>query len=288
MMNNDLPPSANPSTPNPLLLADLREIIRQGQLQATAAVNSALTLTYWHVGQRIHTEVLKGERAAYGQQVIASLSESLVAQHGKSFEAKNLRRMMQFAEVFSDLEIVVPLARQLSWSHFLLLIPLPSQESRLFYAQQSADHLWGKRELTRQIERKAFERAHIADNKLALAEAPELAGSFKDPYFFDFLNLPQGYLENDLEQALICELELYLNWLDKYERQPDEAAPIGLILCAQAGTEQVELMNLQKDNIMVAQYWTELPPKAVLEAKLHTAVIEIRERLAEQKRIEKS
>ena len=75
---------------------------------------------------------------------------------------------------------------------------------------------------------------------------------------------------------------------DKYERQADEAAPIGLILCAQAGTEQVELMNLQKDNIMVAEYWTELPPKAVLEEKLHTALIEIRERLAEQKHIAKS
>lgn len=350
-MNNDLIPSTDPSTPSPLLLADLREIIRRGKSQAVAAVNSALTLTYWHVGQRINTEVLRGERAAYGQQVVASLSENLVAQYGKSFEAKNLRRMMQFAEVFSDLEIVVPLARQLSWSHFLLLIPLPSQEARLFYAQQASQAAWGKRELTRQIERKAFERAHIADHKLALAAAPDavhdLAGSFKDPYFFDFLGLPQGYLENDLEQALIRELEqfilelgkgfafverqkrmvidgedfyldllfyhrrlkrlvavelkidrfkaahkgqmeLYLNWLDKYERQPDEAAPIGLILCAQAGTEQVELMNLQKDNIMVAEYWTELPPKAVLENKLHTALIEIRERLAEQKHIEKS
>lgn len=346
-MHNDLTPSAEPSTPSPLLLADLREIIRRGKSQAVAAVNSALTLTYWHVGQRINTEVLRGERAAYGQQVVASVAESLVAACGKSFEAKNLRRMMQFAEVFSDLEIVVPLARQLSWSHFLLLIPLPSQEARLFYAQHASQAAWGKRELTRQIERKAFERAHIADNKLALAAASELGGSFKDPYFFDFLGLPQGYLENDLEQALIRELEqfilelgkgfafverqkrmvidgedfyldllfyhrrlkrlvavelkidrfkaahkgqmeLYLNWLDKYERQADEAAPIGLILCAQAGTEQVELMNLQKDNILVAEYWTELPPKAVLENKLHTALIEIRERLAEQKHIEKS
>ena len=353
-MQNDLTPSASPSTPSPLLLADLQEIIRRGKSQAVAAVNSALTLTYWHVGQRINTEVLRGERAAYGQQVVASVAASLVAQYGKSFEAKNLRRMMQFAEVFGDLEIVVPLARQLSWSHFLLLIPLQSQAARLFYASHAVQAAWGKRELIRQIERKAFERSAIADSKLALAAAPDaapdlshvLAGSFKDPYFFDFLGLPQGYLENDLEQALIRELEqfilelgkgfafverqkrmiidgedfyldllfyhrrlkrlvavelkidrfkaahkgqmeLYLNWLDKYERQSDEAAPIGLILCAQAGTEQVELMNLQKDNIMVAQYWTELPPKAVLEAKLHTALIEITERLAEQKRLEK-
>ena len=340
-MNPHLTPPDHPTPLGTDLLADLREIIGRGKLQAVAAVNSALTLTYWQVGQRMNTEVLRGQRAAYGQQVVASVAERLVAACGKSFEAKNLRRMMQFAEVFSDLEIVVPLARQLSWSHFLLLIPLPSQQARLFYAQQASHAAWGRRELTKQIERKAFERSHIADHKLALAAAPELAGTFKDPYFFDFLDLPDGYLERDLEQALIRELErfilelgkgfafverqkrmiidgedfyldllfyhrrlkrlvavelkidrfkaahkgqmeLYLNWLDKYERQPDEAAPIGLILCAQAGAEQVELMNLQKDNIMVAQYWTELPPKAVLEAKLHTALIEIQARLAER------
>jgi len=346
-MTNDLTPLTDSTTPSTLLLADLQEIIRRGKSQAVAAVNSALTLTYWHIGQRINTEVLRGERAAYGKQVVTSLSESLVAQHGKSFEARNLRRMMQFAEMFPDLGIVTPLVSQLSWTHFTVLLMLPDDAARHFYARQAIDHVWSKRELIRQIERKAFERSHIADNKLALAAAPELSGSFKDPYFFDFLGLPQGYLENELEQALIRELEqfilelgkgfafverqkrmvidgedfyldllfyhrrlkrlvavelkidrfkaahkgqmeLYLNWLDKYERQADEAAPIGLILCAQAGTEQVELMNLQKDNIMVAEYWTELPPKAVLEEKLHTALIEIRERLAEQKRIEKS
>ena len=168
---------------------------------------------------------------------------------------------------------------------------------------QAAQAAWGKRELARQIERKAFERSHIADSKLALATAPDvvhdLAGSFKDPYFFDFLDLL--FYHRRLKRLVAVELkidrfkaahkgqmELYLNWLDKYERQPDEAAPIGLILCAQAGTEQVELMNLQKDKIMVAEYWTELPPKAVLEEKLHTALIEIRERLTAQKRIEKS
>lgn len=151
-MYNDLTtPSVDSSTPSPVLLADLREIIRRGQSQAVAAVNSTLTLTYWHVGQRINYEVLRGERAAYGQQVVASVAESLVAACGKSFEAENLRRMMQFAEIFSDLEIVVPLARHLSWSHFLLLIPLPSPEARLFYASQALQAAWGKRELARQI-----------------------------------------------------------------------------------------------------------------------------------------
>jgi len=340
-MNEDLTPINDTPQQSTALLADLREIISRGKSQAVAAVNSALTLTYWHVGKRINDDVLQGERATYGKQVIAPIAQTLVEQYGRSFEAKNLRRMMQFAGIFSDPEIVVPLARQLSWAHILILIPLKTQAARSFYAAQASQAAWSKRELRQQIERKAFERAEIGDSKLELAASPDFAGSFKDPYFFDFLGLPDGYLENDLEQALIRELErfilelgkgfafverqkrmiidgedfyldllfyhrrlkrlvavelkidrfkagfkgqmeLYLNWLDKYERQPDEAAPIGLIRCAQAGTEQVELMNLQKDNIMVAEYWTELPPKELLEKKLHTAMIEIKARLAER------
>lgn len=71
---------------------------------------------------RINAEVLHGERAEYGKQIVVSLADELVVLYGKSFEAKNLRRMMQFAECFPDIEIVVPLARQLSWTHFRALI----------------------------------------------------------------------------------------------------------------------------------------------------------------------
>lgn len=344
-MNQVSNPFDDPPERSANLLADLQGIISHGKVQAVAAVNSTLTLTYWHVGKRINEDVLRGERAAYGKQVIPTLAERLVEQFGRSFEARNLRRMMQFADVFPDAAIVSPLVSQLSWTHFTILMSLTDEQSRLFYAHQSAEHLWSKRELTRQIRRKAFERSEIADKKLDLSASSNLAGSFKDPYLFDFLDLPRGYLENDLEQALVHDLqqfilelgkgfafverqkrmiidgedfyldllfyhrrlkrlvaidlkierfsagfkgqmELYLNWLDRHERQPDEAPPIGLILCTEAGTEQVELMNLQKDNIMVAEYWTELPPKKLLEEKLHTALIEIKERLATQKHIE--
>jgi UvrD-like helicase C-terminal domain len=63
-------------------------------------------------------------------------------------------------------------------------------------------------------------------------------------------------------------------------RQPDEEAPIGLILCAESSREQVELQQMHKDGITVAEYWTELPPKAELEQKLHAALVEAGERLA--------
>ena len=76
------------------------------------------------------------------------------------------------------------------------------------------------------------------------------------------------------------QMELYLKWLDKHERQDGEEAPIGLILCAESNREQVELLQMHKDGITVAEYWTELPPKAELERHLHQAVTEARERLA--------
>ena len=75
------------------------------------------------------------------------------------------------------------------------------------------------------------------------------------------------------------QMELYLKWLDKYERQTGEDAPIGLILCAEASREQVELLEMHKDGITVAEYWTELPPKAELEQRLHEALRDARERL---------
>lgn len=79
------------------------------------------------------------------------------------------------------------------------------------------------------------------------------------------------------------QMKLYLGWLDKYERQEGENAPVGLILCAESSREQIELLKLDRDGIMVAEYWTALPPKKEFEAKIHVLVLETRERLEKRK-----
>ena len=79
------------------------------------------------------------------------------------------------------------------------------------------------------------------------------------------------------------QMKLYLKWLNRYERQPDENEPIGLILCAGDSREQIELLEMDKDGIMVAEYWTELPPKKELEVKIRTLLLEARERLEARK-----
>ncbi len=78
------------------------------------------------------------------------------------------------------------------------------------------------------------------------------------------------------------QMELYLKWLNKNERKEGEEMPIGLILCAESSKEQVELLEMHKDGIMVAEYWTELPSKKELEKKLHIALIEAKERFERQ------
>ena len=324
-----------------LLFSDIRRMIEDARNAVTHTVNAALTILYWNIGGRINQEILDNERAPYGKQIVETLSRELVTHFGKSFELRNLRRMMQFAEVFPDPGIVSTLSSQLSWSHFVELLPIESPEKRYFYAQKIAEERWSVRLTRKQMTRKVFERTQVGNTQLPISDSYTV-DTFKDPYFLDFLGLRDGYLENDLETAILKELELfilelgvgftfverqkrmiidgrdfyldllfyhrrlqrlvaielklgsfkadhkgqmelYLRWLDRYDKQPGEQQPIGLILCAEASREQVELLEMHKDGIMVAEYWTELPPKALLEEKIHAALVEARERLARKK-----
>jgi predicted nuclease of restriction endonuclease-like (RecB) superfamily len=296
-----------------------------------------LNLLFWHIGKRINEEILLNNRAEYGKQVVPTIAEKLTEKYGRNFEQKNLRRMMQFANVIKEYEIVEPVARQLTWSHILLLIPLREVNAQLFYANRAIEENWSKRELRKQIELKAFERTEIANIQLK-SESNDLLNTFKDPYVLDFLNLKSSFIENDLESAILKDLEsfileigkgfafmerqkriiidgedfyldllfynrnlkrlvaielkmgkfqaqfkgqmeLYLKWLNRYEKAEDEKEPIGLILCAESNKEQIELLEMHKDGIMVAEYWTVMPPKKELEQKLHLLLREAKDRL---------
>ncbi len=98
------------------LLTDISELIKHSKAQIAHTVNSTLTYLYWKIGKRINEEVLENKRATYGKQIVVSLSRQLVVDYGRSFDEKNLRRMMQFAEIFSDENIVVSAIRQLIWN----------------------------------------------------------------------------------------------------------------------------------------------------------------------------
>ena len=106
------------------LFHDIRRMIEETRSVVAATVNTGLTMLYWQIGKRINEEILKGERAKYGEEIIATLSQELIKEYGQGFNYSALTRMIRFAEVFSDSQIVATLSQQLSWSHFKELLPL--------------------------------------------------------------------------------------------------------------------------------------------------------------------
>lgn len=202
------------------LVEEIRQLIDETRSSVASAVNAGLTLLYWRIGKRIENEVLAGQRAEYGKEIVASLSRQLVEEFGSGFAEKNLRRMVQFAAVFPDEQIVVSLIRQLSWSHFLTIIPLKEPMQREFYAEMCRIERWSVRTLRRKIDSMLFERTGISRKPEELAKQ-ELAGLrdkdrmtpdlvFRDPYILDFLGLKDTYSEGDLETAILRELESFL------------------------------------------------------------------------------
>jgi len=337
-----------PALNNSLLLEDIRHMIETTRSAVSTAVNAGMTMLYWSIGKRINEEILKGERAEYGQEIVASLGRELATEYGAGFTVKSLHRMIQFAEVFPNEEIVAALRRQLSWTHFKILLPIEDSLKREFYAEMCRIERWSTRTLQERMDSMLYERTAISQkpeevirNELANLRnqdllTPELV--FRDPYILDFLGLKDRYLEKDLEDAILRELEafllefgtgfafiarqrriqiddddfyidllfyhrslhrliaidlklgnfkaeykgqmeLYLRWLDKYEKQPGEESPLGIILCAGKKEEQIELLELNRSGIHVAEYLTELPPRELLAERLHRAIKTAKARL---------
>lgn len=330
------------------LLGDVRKMIEDARVAVASAVNARLTTLYWRIGRRIGREVLGGARAQYGEEIVSVLARQLELDYGTGFSEKNLRRMIQFAQVFPDEQIVVALIRQLSWTHLLALIPLKDPLQRDFYAEMCRIERWSVRTLRQKIASMLYERTALSRKPAELAKlelralreedriTPDLV--FRDPYLLDFLGLQDTFQERDLEAAILRELEafimelgrgftfvarqkritvdgedfyldllffhrdlrrlvavelkldkfrpdhkgqmeLYLRWLDKHERKPGEESPLGIILCAGKSAEQIELLELSRSSIHVAEYLTVLPPKEVLQRKLREAIIHSRRTL---------
>jgi len=333
------------------LLNDIRKLIKETRSTVATTVNVGLTMLYWRIGKRINEEILKGERADYGKEILATLSQELTRDYGRGFSYSSLTRMVAFSQAFPDGQIVATLSQQLSWSHFKEILPLKDPLQREFYAAMCRAEGWSVRTLRKKIDSMLYERTAISRKpeelvKKELAElreedrmSPDLV--FRDPYVLDFLNLKDTFSERDLEAAILRELEsfllelgvgftfiarqkrmvidnedhyldllffhrklrrlvaielklgrfkaaykgqmeLYLRWLEKHETEEGEEPPLGLILCAGGAHEQIELLELDKTSIHVAEYLTELPPKEVLERKLRAAIETARAQLEQR------
>lgn len=188
-------------------------LIHSAKQQAIQAVNTRLIELYWQVGAYISRKL---EQAEWGDAVVAQLAEHLAqTQPGlRGFTRSNLFRMCQFYETYRSDEKVAPLARQLSWTHNLIILgqsKLP--EEREFYLRMAVQERWSKRELERQFKTALFERSVLSPAKVTpvVTQAhPAALDVFRDAYMVEFLDLPGGHAEADLHQGLLTRLKEFL------------------------------------------------------------------------------
>lgn len=202
------------------LLFELRGLIEQARQQVAKTANSTLTILYWCVGERIRREVLRDGRADYGEQIVSTLSTQLVRDYGPGFGLRSLRRMVQFSENFPDKSIVGALSQQLSWSHFIEILPLKQALEREFYAEMCCIERWSVRTLRERIASQLYLRTAVSKQPETIIQSqidhlrtggqvtPDMV--FRDPYMLDFLGLPDGYSEHELESAILRDMERFL------------------------------------------------------------------------------
>jgi hypothetical protein len=269
-MKSKLLPSLKPKLVNVSLFAEIRSLIESARKRVAVSINAELSLLYWNVGRLINNDILKSKRAEYGKQVIADLAERLTKEYGNGWSKQQLKQCVWFAKIFPDEQIGYTVCNQLTWSHIRIIIPIEDSLKRDFYIEMCKIENWSVRTLRERIDSMLYERTAISKkpeltikNELSLLSkenklTPDMV--FKDPYFLDFLGLK--------------DMEVYLRYLEKYESIEGENTPIGLILCSGKKQKQelVELLELDKSGIRVAEYLTELPSKKLLEEKLIKAI----------------
>jgi predicted nuclease of restriction endonuclease-like (RecB) superfamily len=201
----------------------IRAALVSAKQKAYTAVNAAMVEAYWEIGRQIMEAQNNSPRAEYGTGLIAYLADRLTSEFGKGFDETNLRKMRQFYQVFP---IRDTLRLELSWSHYRLLMKIDNAERREFYRTECAECNWSSRQLERQITTFYYERLLVTrkegketvKNEIQKTE-PKTDPDYilKDPYILEFLDLKENkdYLESELEQALIDNLQEFLLELGK-------------------------------------------------------------------------
>ncbi len=330
---------------------DINDLIKRKKCEVKSTVNDAMISLYWGIGKKLTEEITGVNKPEYGQKVVIEISNRLSVDYGTGFNRSAISRMINFYQEFPDYEKVATLSQQLTWSHFIEILPIKDELKRNFYAAMCKNENWSVRTLRERKKSMLYERTAISKkpdetikNEIAeLNEEKKMSVDmfYRDPYMLDFLGLKDTYSEKDLENAILAQLEkfilemgsdfaflarqkhfvldgkdyfmdllffhrtlrrlvlielklgefepqdkgqveLYLRWLEKYERAEGEEKPIALILCAEKSQETIELMELDNGSIHVAQYLTKMPPKEVLEKKLLQAIANAKEQLEQR------
>ncbi|MBU4339020.1 DUF1016 family protein [Patescibacteria group bacterium] len=207
------------------LISEIGDILKRGRKLAYQTVNAVLTTTYWQIGRQI-VEFEQGgkERAEYGEIIIKQLSVDLTDKFGKGFSQRNLQQIKKFYITFPKAQTPSAQSFVLSWSHYVRLMSIENPKERNFYEIESEKNNWSVRELCRQFDSSLYERLALSRDKKGiekLAKQGQIIENpkdlFKEPYVLEFLGLKEDhkYSENDLESALIDNLERFLLELGK-------------------------------------------------------------------------
>lgn len=210
----------NQLTPDNPMILEIRELLDSARKNVAQQVNAQLLTTYWQIGRIIVEYEQENQlRAEYGKQTLKELSKELTREFGKGFSRSNLQNMRAFYLTYEKCQTV---SGKLSWSHYCELLGISDGNKRSFYEKEAVNSGWSVRELKRQIDSSLYERLLLSSgdaNKekvLALAqkgiEISQPADIIRDPYVFEFLGVPENkpMLENDLEKALVAQIEKFL------------------------------------------------------------------------------
>ena len=335
------------------LYTDVCGIIDGARGRLATYINAEICMTNWYVGKRIKEDVLDNQRASYGKQVVKNLAVKLTAKYGNGWGYEKLKQCIRWSDLFSKDEIGYAVRTQLSWTQLRSLMGLKDALERQFYMQMCALEHWDTRTLDAKIDQQLYQRTAISQKpeeliRLELEQTKETQQLnpdmiFRSTYFLDMLGLPDTFSEQELETAIVSQIEdflrefgadftfvarqkritvdavdyhldllffhrelrrliaidlkigkfkpeyegqmlLYLRYLNQNERKAWEESPIGLILCSEGNTEHIQYLMLDESSpVKVAQYYTQLPDKAVLAEKLKKAVAIAEEHYRERK-----
>ncbi|HEY5594623.1 MAG TPA: PDDEXK nuclease domain-containing protein [Nitrospiria bacterium] len=230
------------------MLAEVVGLLQSARRASARSVNAIITATYWEIGRRIVEYEQSGKkRAEYGEALLKRLSSDLTSKFGRGFSERNLEQMRllylgwpisqtlsaksQSADLIhgkpgnsqtssaGSYRTALPNRFPLPWSHYVKLLSVPNTEARRFYETEALSGGWSVRQLDRQIASQFYERTALSRNKAAMLRKGERPSTddaitpeeeIKDPFVLEFLGLKDEYSENDLEEALIHQLEGFL------------------------------------------------------------------------------
>lgn len=271
----------------------------QARKNAKTAVNLTMVYAYYEIGRIIVEEEQRGERrAAYGQQLLKGLSDYLTQNFGKGFSVGNLKNIRQFYKVYSADQIGETVFSQfkdlpsintgrkfyLSWSHYLKLMRIEDVDERHFYEIEAVKNDWSLRELERQFDSALYHRILLSTDKDKIQRLSvegqiieKSSDLVKDPYVLEFLVFYNRMLRcfvlfdlkiGSLKHQDLGQMQMYVNYYNRYEKQEDENPTIGVLLCQDKDDSMVELTLPKDSNIFASKYQLYLPDKKLLQDKL--------------------